>query len=346
MLRKFLILIACLTLLASLGCRPGTQEEATGAAEEAADQELEKTFKAMSEAYDDAETAEEKVRLLRDFLDRHPDTEYTGYALHHAIADMTGELNDPEGAYELVRTVLAEVEDPERQFKVKIRLAVLHGKTGKLDELRTLLAELAAEREFDYYDHLGIIETAVEAEAWDLVLEQSEASLALATPEAFKADYPDMEDEKKIERYGKSRRGISLAHQGWALVNLERSDEGLATFREAQESITYSYVGFAETPLYRYWARTLLQDGDVDGAIELVTRDALYSRESEGRDLLRQAYVAKNGSDEGFDGFLWNHRLELARTFDSFSLPNYDDETVDLGDFKGDVMLLAFWFPT
>ncbi len=346
MLRKFLMLIACLTLVASLGCGPGTQEEATGAAEEAADQELEKALKATVEAYGDAETAEEKVRLIRDFLDRYPDTEYTSTALDIAIADMTGELNHPEGAYELVRTVLEKVEDPERQFKVKIRLAVLHGKTGKLDELRTLLDEITAEVDFDYYDHQTVIETAVDAEAWDLVLEQSEASLALATAEAFKADNPDMEDELKIERYGKRRRGVSLAHKGWALVNLDRTDEGLATFRAAQESTTYSYVGFAETPLYRYWARTLLRDGDVDGAIELVTRDALYSHESEGRDLLREAYVAKNGGDEGFEDFLWDRRVELAKTFESFSLPNYDDETVDLADFKGDVMLLSFWFPT
>lgn len=346
MLRRFLILIACLTLLASLGCGPGTQEEATGPAEEAADQELEKAIKETVDAYGEADTAEEKVRIVRDFLDRYPDTEYTSDALDIAIADMTGELDHPAGAYDLVRTVLAKVEDPERQFKVKVRLAVLHGKTGKLDELRSLLAELAAEREFDYYDHQAIIETAVEAEAWELVLEQSEASLALATPEAFKADNPDMEDEKKIARYGKRRRGNSLAHKGWALVNLERTDEGLATFREAQESTTYSYVGFAETPLYRYWARTLMKQGDVDGAIELVTRDALYSRQDNREDLLRQAYVAKTGNDEGFDEYLWERRLELAKPFDFFALPNYNDETVDLADFKGDVMLLSFWFPT
>ena len=38
--------------------------------------------------------------------------------------------------------------------------------------------------------------------------------------------------------------------------------------------------------------------------------------------------------------------MKSAREMPDFALPNYDGETVHFADFKGDVVLLAFWFPT
>jgi hypothetical protein len=109
-----------------------------------------------------------------------------------------------------------------------------------------------------------------------------------------------------------------------------------------------SYLGVPNTPLYSFWGRAALAEGDFDRAVELLGAETLFGQNGARADVyLREAYAAKNGGDEGFEEFLWATRNDLAKTVDDFTLLDYNGNEVRLADTSaGKVTLLAFWFPT
>ena len=141
---------------------------------------------------------------------------------------------------------------------------------------------------------------------------------------------------------------MALAYDGWALYNL--GDTGLAfdRFAAADEAKSLTYLGVPNTPLYEFWGRAALGEGQHDSAIELLGAETLFGEDGSGaKPYLREAYAAKNGGEEGFDEFLWATRSELATSVDDFELADYEGNPVSLsGVGDGKVMLLAFWFPT
>jgi hypothetical protein len=61
---------------------------------------------------------------------------------------------------------------------------------------------------------------------------------------------------------------------------------------------------------------------------------------------LEKAYVGKNGSEDGFEAFAGKLHAKIAPTVDEFELPDYEGKRNKYADIRGDVTLLAFWFPT
>jgi tetratricopeptide (TPR) repeat protein len=303
-------------------------------------------FETMKTAYSEAETPEDKVRIAEEFITAHPDSEQAAGALGAAVYNLE-ELGDLPRARALVETTLAAVDDPEIRFEMKLSLWKLARKTGEPFALEEVAAELTPHRELGYVELADLIEAAVDGEAWQLVEEYSTAALALATPDAFRADYPDREfTDEEVEERGTSRRATTLASGAWALVNQDRADEAMAMFEEADAITRTNYVGIPETPLYRYWGQASLAAGEIDRAEELLLADAVMGDDSDSVAALRQIYVDKTGSAEGFDEYLWSTRQRIARAVDDFTLPNYDDEQFALSSTNGKVVLLAFWFPT
>ena len=54
----------------------------------------------------------------------------------------------------------------------------------------------------------------------------------------------------------------------------------------------------------------------------------------------------RNGSDEGYEEYLWSTRERFARPAADFSLVDYEGNTLELSSTRGKVVMLAFWFPT
>ena len=174
------------------------------------------------------------------------------------------------------------------------------------------------------------------------------AALLLATPEVYRADYPerDFSDEDLANRAAR-RRAMALTHGGWAQHKMGNSELAFSRFAAADEAGSMSYLGVPNTPLYEYWGRAALDQGETESAIELLGLHAIFGDDgSSAMPYLRQAYAAKNGSEEGFDEFLWATRNELAPTIDDFELLDYDGNPFRLSDVGDKVVLLAFWFPT
>jgi len=348
MLRKLCFLLACLALLVSLGCQQAGHEEpqvadaSGGEADENA--ALEEAVGAVFKAYSKAETFDEKLAVVQGFLAEHPETEYTDDALGVISRDAV-KAEQPDVAYKLFDEYLPKIQDEDIRFDTQIALAALHGSAGKVDELKALTNRLSEEHGLRFRDHMRIMETAVEAKAWELLVDQAEASASYATAEAYKEDSPEVSDEDAA-KYGKRRLAYTAAYKGLALGKLGRTEEALATFEEGAPHTVYSAIGVDHTPLQQYWGETLLESGDAVAAMKRLESEALFGFSDEARETYKKAYSACHDGEDGFEDHLWDLRQKKARPLEGFSLKDYDGETVDSASFQGDVVLLAFWFPT
>ena len=331
-------LLVCLLAL-SIGCSSDKKEEEAAPAAD--------PFQQLVDAYRKAETPEERVDLCKKFIAENPDGPRTALILGEACRLLIEELDDPTHALRLAASTLELSSDPDVRFDIKKEILTVYAKTGKKEELRALVSELAAEKELGYTDHLAITEATVEAELWDLVFSHSGMCERFATVEAYRADYPKKQiSDEDVERSVKRRASWALVYKGRALSRLDRFDEAVTAFTDAKKTTTFSYVGAPETPLYQYWGETLLEQGDADGAMKLLAPEAIMMNDEEALALYEKAYIAKKGRADGFDKHSWTVRNKLARDIEDFTLPRYDGTEFSLSSLEGKVILLTFWFPT
>ncbi|MGB3563298.1 MAG: hypothetical protein WBC09_09620 [Thermoanaerobaculia bacterium] len=341
------LLMVCVVVMVAGGCSRRTGE-VTKATAEGSEQDLSAVEKAAEEAdkaIDATENPEEKLAIALDFLDRYPVSEDTGTGfLDSAVYWLVEDLDRPEEAYELVEGILSQVEDPDTKLEVQMNLAILHSKTGRTAELEELALVMAREHDFQYTDYYQVMEMATRAEAWELAVDQAEASLAFATPEAYQSQYPDMTAEES-EQGGHRRVALSSAYKGWAQANLGRAEEAVATFAAAAPSTSYSFLGADDTPLHLYWGKTLLLQGDAKGALEKLEVEAIHG-DAEAGEVFRQAWIAANGGEAGLEERLWTLREEKAKPLPEFTLTDYDGNSLRSSGFAGDVMVVVAWHPT
>jgi tetratricopeptide (TPR) repeat protein len=309
----------------------------------------EEAWSTLVEAWNGLETAQEKTTLAEDYLADFPDTEHSGSMAGVVVYYRGHELEDPQGAYDILAPVLEQIEDPEQRFEVSMELLSLADSVEVPLELAQVANSLGAHRPLSYSEHQRVFETAIDLEDWIVADEHSLAALEMATPEAYRADYPDREftDEDVAER-AQTRKATALAYDGWALYNMGDTEMAFARFAAADDVGSVSYVGVPNTPLYTFWGRAALAEGDLDSAIQLLGAEAAFGEDGSGAEVyLREAFAAKNGDEEGFDEFLWATRNELATTVDDFTLLDYEGHEISMADVStGKVTLLAFWFPT
>jgi hypothetical protein len=309
----------------------------------------EQAFSELREAFNELETAEEKSALVEGYLAEFPNTEHSGTAANVIVYYRGHEMGDPEGAYEIVSAAFDQIDDPVQRFEVGMEMLSLADSVDVPLDLAQLAGDLKTERPLTYGEHQQIFETAVDLEEWSLAQEYANAAGELATPEAYQADYPDREftEEDMAERVQR-RHATALSYEGWAAYNEGDSEVAFAKFAAADDVGSVSYLGVPNTPLYTFWGRAALAEGDIDSAIELLGAEAAFGNDgSSAESYLRDAYVAKNGEEEGYDEFLWSTRNELATTVDDFTLLDYQGNEVSLAEVSaGKVTLLAFWFPT
>jgi hypothetical protein len=303
---------------------------------------------ALVAAWGEAETAEEKSVLAENYLADFPDTEHSGSMAGAVIYYRGHEMEDPQGAYDVVSAALEMIEDPEQRFDVSMELLSLSDSVDVPLDVAQVADDLGGVRALTYGEHQQVAETATALEQWSVAGEHSSMAVELATPEGYQADYPDREftDEDLLER-AQRRKALSLAYDGWALYNLGATDAAFTRFAESEEAGSVTYLGTPSTPLNIFWGRAALNEGDHEAAVRLLGLETLFGEDPAGaKPYLREAYVAKNGDEEGFDEFLWATRNELATPVDDFELLDYEGNAHRLSDASGKVTLLAFWFPT
>ena len=334
------ITILALVVLVGLAGACAKQEQASPA---------EEAWSGLVEAWNGLETAEDKTALAENYLAEFPDTEHSGSMAGVVVYYRGHEMEDPHGAYNEVASVFERIENPEQRFAVAMEMLSLADSVEVPLELAEVANSLGAHRPLTYSEHQQVFETAIDLEEWMVADEHSLAALEIATPDAYRADYPDREftDEDIAERVQR-RQATALAYDGWAAYNMGDTELAFARFAAADDVGSVSYLGVPNTPLYTFWGRAALGEGDVESAVELLGAEAAFGNDGSGAEVyLREAYAAKNGDEEGYDEFLWATRNELATTVDDFTLLDYEGNEISMADVStGKVTLLAFWFPT
>jgi tetratricopeptide (TPR) repeat protein len=312
-----------------------------------AQDDVEKRFTELRDAYGAAQTPLEKYEVLHTFLSEYPESRYSVGILREAVRLLSDELQDPDKALSLIASTLAKINDARTRFEVKKVQVGLYGKTGKSSELRALVSELSKERDFKYSDNSAIASAAVATGDWELALKHFEAALTQATPETVWAELPEnSRDADRVQSMAKSRKAESLSGKGWALFNLGQTEEALAAFGAAEKETDFFYAGFPESDLFLYWGKALLKTGKVDEAMEKLAPGAVIGGNQAELETLKEAFIAKNGSAAGYEDFIWQQRVRLAKPVAEFALPDYEGLSHSFSELRGEVTLLNFWFPT
>lgn len=308
---------------------------------------IDQAYKSMIEERGGFEDMADRLALTKKFLADHPDTKYTARLIMHVYYYQAERLADTTGAVAYAEQLRNEVKTPEHITDYDKSMAQIYGQAGMLDKMVAIADELDAADELDFNDYWEIIQIATANDEWQLVRKYCAKARPMATEEAFRTDYPerDFTDEEAVKA-GARRAGMIAGKDGWALANLGRVDEALTQFALAGESLERSYVGVLDYDIGLQWAKTLLLKGDYDAAIAQFAPEALILTNEDALAGLKEAYAKKNGNDDGFDAYANKLHFEIAPKVKDFELPDFGGKRVKYDDVRGDVTLLAFWFPT
>ncbi len=335
MRRSVLVVLVALAALVTAQCAKKPAETADDAWQKAR-AELEKT----------ADT-EGSIAILRGYLERFPVTDRTADLLDY-LGDLEGkEAGRPAETEALVREILPKLTNEDDRFALDKLLVRMIALEGDRERLAQAVAAVEADRSLSLSDRLDLGQALIDGKAWQLALDQANSALEQDSAETYRAEHPDTKlSDEEIEKAVTARRVDILAGRGWALANLGRTDEALADFRQAEPLATSSYAGVPDSPLFRYWGHTVLEQGDAQRALELLAPDAVMGGNADALADLRRAWEQASPGGATFDDYVWQTRNRLAKPIEGFTLADYEGREVSLGDFSGKVVQLSFWFPT
>jgi len=171
----------------------------------------------------------------------------------------------------------------------------------------------------------------------------------LAIPSERKPDYySDNEWKKEREYY----LALNLFTYGKILYNLEKKSECLPVIEEAVR-LTESKDG----EMNELYSKALIENGKYEKAMDEISSFIKSGNSTASmKSLLKEAYLNKNGSEEGFDNYIANYEnaakeklveeLKSKMIFESapdFTLSDLNGKQVSLANYKGKIVVLDFW---
>lgn len=292
------------------------------------------------------DSAQERLEVVLSFLDEFPESRHTAYALFLAFAYFH-ELGRTNEGIEYIERIRSMISDPGIGYQVDRRLLPLYGEAGRLDKMLEVAEIVEKEEGLLYLQGEAVLRVAVQAGDWEVARRYSAKTRDLNSPDAFRAELQSGEmSEDDVAAEVRHRKGLLASHDGWIEANQGNLDQALASFAEAETLVRHSYLGIPDGNLNLNWGETLMMKADFSGAIERLAPEGLISGNREALSLLEDAYRQREGSGDGFETWGDQKRLEIAKTIDRFTLPDYQGRPHELDSLLGKVTLIAFWFPT
>ena len=338
--RIFLLLLSGL-LFTGLACAPKAPSA------DAAKKTLDAAYEKADAAIEAAKSSKEKVAACASFLKQYPESEHTMDMLETALYYQLEEVKDAAGGKPIVDGLLAAVKDKELIRKVKIASLPVWAKLKDSGMVAAYVREVSS-GPLSFDQRMTIANAGIDLGMWEMVEEYASGAMMVATPEALKADNPGREfAPDRLERYVNLRKAECLAAAAWARASQGKFDQAFATFEEARPVTNFSYLGSSETNFNLWLGRTQLMQKEYDKAFETLTPDAVFGGTPEALAAFKETFVARTGSEFGFEAKLDELRNKLAKAVVDFTLPDYAGKEYTYSKQKeGKVMLLAFWFPT
>ncbi len=345
MVKRLLALLAVGTIALS-GCG-GDGKGKDDIAKDTGTPTAEELYAQLAERRRDLESTDEKLAVTKTFLAEHPVSGATARAINAVVYYQGEDLGDMVGAIAYAEGVRGGISDPEVATAVDKVMIPWYGQAKMKEKMVSAAERLATAGDLEFEDHWNVIESAVKAEDWELAREYCGKARPMATAEAYKAEHPNGKlTENEIAEAAKNRAGMLLVMNGWARANQGEVDAALNDFVEADGMVTHSYFGTPAYDLNLRWAKALVMKGDHKGAIDRFATEALVMRSEEALAGLKDAYVALNKAETGFDAWAAELHRSVTKPMEDFELKDYEGAQHRFADLKGDVTLLTFWFPT
>lgn len=173
----------------------------------------------------------------------------------------------------------------------------------------------------------------------------------------YNEPYLDKSPGETEKEWDKSRAfylGLNEFRYGQLLFETGSQTEAISILENAVENTSKLY---GDQDLFDYYGGVLVEAGEYQKALEAISR---FIEEGNGstslEDNLKQAYIAVNGSDAGYQEYLGKF-LSAAETemlaelkskiinepAPQFTLTDLDGNQVSLSDYKGKIVLVDFW---
>ena len=309
--------------------------------------DVEEAFSAAFQRYTAAKTIEDKLRILKGFLTEHPESPHTVQAVVRVVHHQAAEQDDLPGAIAYVETIRKAVSDARVALGLDLKLADMYCRGKRSADFEALALRLAASERLSFGQHLELIECAVELRSWDVVETSRSTALRLATPDAYRADHPDIvSSDAEVAAAARNRRGILLTYRGRRKAQFGQNDEALHDFERADGLLRKNALGLADHPLNLHWGKALMAQGRWKEAFDRLAPDALIMGDEEALAALETCYRRLGGEEGGFDSYAGVRHRELAKKLDDFTLPGFSGGEHRLQDLKGTLTLISFWHPT
>ena len=336
----FKVSLGLLLCFPAVGCFSETGS--TAQVDEAGAREFREAWKAYQLSSDPGD----KLHLATEFLDRHPGSLYTVQLVNAVTRDCFDSAEkDPQGAVAFAQSRFASLTDHNQIALARRALLRLYGKAGMGDAIARMVDELGPEASLS--DRTEVVEAATAAEAWEVVEAESQKALGLLTPEYLRGRSGSEElDDAQVDFELRMRRSDLHRYLGEARFRQGAVSDALKEYESADRSEIRNFIGLGFTQLDELWGTALLAAGEGEKAMEVLERPALIGRNENAQALYRKAYVASGHPDEKFGQFSADRRLEVAPVIPGFEARDYSGRKISYDSVKGEVTLLAFWFPT
>jgi len=294
-----------------------------------------------------AETDEARLGVVKTFLVEHPTHPEVGMVIDAGATVLKDSMNDRDGAIALVAGHLPKVEDEDTRDFIRSTLVGLYSAPGYGKKLGGILDDLYDPDAMTYSDHLDVVRAYAAAEVWDAIDAHAASAAPLATPEAFRAAYPDEDfTDEYIQEAGDNRVGLLDTYSGWAAANRGDFAGAFNKFESAADKLRKTFFGLPEDDLYSFWGQTQIMAGQMDDGLDKLALASIYGHDEKAGELARKVY-GQHGGDTDFDDYLWQLRLKHAPQMTNFTTNDYQDASRTYDELRGEkATLLAFWFPT
>ncbi len=300
---------------------------------------LEKKYDLLRKSLENSKESEEKAKLIKDFLKKHPESSYT--------YDLIFELMDYEETKEyesFVKDLMNKMKKEDIKEDLKFCLIEFYKRNKDKNNILKVFNSFNKPLKYDNFSET--IKALIEIEDFENSLKLLDEAKKFCEKEYINKEYEKLSEEKR-NRYFKRRNFETELFKGRIYFGLKEYEKSLSSFEKAKEFLKPSFPGIYLYDFNFYYALLLKEISKKEEAISAILPDVLFEKNEKNYELFEKIYIDIYGSKDGIEDFLKAKKKEISPSKIDFTLKDYDRKEYNFFDLsKEKVTLLAFWFPT